>query len=186
MANVTGKDIEANFNIPQQYRSRYDKQFANFISHSTETPRTYNDYDIIAYELITKMRGQSRLVIARKLAEMAKADIIKFYPSTVAKSPDDILNYNPLAKVAPPESGTAPARRERPTKKKNGISGYSAADEIGKLKERNVILDEQLGDAWSEIDILKKQLALNASIVDQLTMRMFQLEKKLNRLEDCK
>lgn len=177
---ISGKDLEAHFDIPQQYRSRYDKQFNNFISPDETTPRTYSEFDVLAYELIVKMKGQSRIVIARKLAEMAKNGVIKFYPTNAVKSLEAILNYNPLQAN---DKKDKPVKRE-PRKQQPKKSGYELADEIGKLRAQNELLKEEFSAACQEIDGLSKRVALNDYIIEILTAKIILLEKRINRNDD--
>ena len=181
---ISGKQLEELFDIPQQYRSRYDKQFQNFISPPASSPREYTEFDVLAYQMICQMKGQSRIIIAKKLAEMAKNDIIKFYPTPAAKTVDSILEYSPLDALEK-KNGTEPKQIKRSNRHTDAPkSGYQLAEEIGMLKEKIRFLEEQLEDANLFIDELADTVArmsqdykATPQLIDNVLMRLSKLEK---------
>ena len=183
---LTGRELEQKFNIPQQYRSRWDAQFSNFISPSVETPRRYNDFDIMAYNIIVEARQQklSRPIILVKLAHLAQNGQVKFYPSEAIPSIEALLSNSaslPTAQERANVRENQPGadngiRASRPVRPHTGRADQPIIDQLtrlaqenGVLQERIRILEETLGD--QELKIFQLSQAINQINTDIVSLK---------------
>jgi len=160
MKTFTGREVEKMFEIPQQYRSRYDKAYRDFISPCDTTPRTYDEMDILVYQAIRNghAAGRTRTSIAAELVEMVGKGIVRFYGDDIEKfaqpqqpqkpaNADGKTNGKEVAK---------PARRERPKSLANLDVIVDLSKQVGELAARNVFLEERISDLEWQIDTLSK------------------------------
>lgn len=139
---MLGSELEKQFNIPQQYRSRYDKMFSDFISISDKKPREYNQSDINAYTIILDSfkKGLRRLDVI-KLLEQA---VDKGFCERHSGEPLPVEETHEPQEKKVRETRIITKRREDNEEKKSII--LQLAEEIGALREQVKMLNEAVSD----------------------------------------
>lgn len=172
---ITGHDLEIKLNIVQQYRSRTDKQYSNFISPASASPRQYTDADVLVYEIVFSAKAQklNRPDILNKLGQMVKSGLIPFYPDARIKSVEDLFVSKSVSEIptTSPEGeavNKVPVIRHRqPASTEKKVSGYELAEKFGELKAKYEFQEEMISDLAYEVKKLQGQVdRQNAAIVD--------------------
>ena len=164
MKTFTGREIETMFGIPQQYRSRYDKAYIDFISPCDTTPRTYTENDVTVYQAIRDghKQGRTRTAIAVLLVEMISKGTIVFHGADIEKylqpqqpqqqpAEEQVSSEKGNGKIAPKKF----AKRE-PRSLANLDTIVELSSKVGELSARNTFLEERISDLEWQIDNLAK------------------------------
>jgi hypothetical protein len=144
---MLGKELEIQLGIKQQYRSRYDKMFSEYISPATCSPRTYNQNDINAYVIIVDCfkKGLRRIDIIEILEKGVIEGLI-------------VKNQNGNVEIKSQKQEQEKIKPMRDFSKRNETTQRSLialSEDVGSIREYVKILSENIADLEVELRELK-------------------------------
>jgi hypothetical protein len=174
-----GSDIERELSIPQQYRSRFEKQFSNFISSNSDFPRMYTEQDMLVFRVIVDYKNQNKRIdrraIIAQLASLVKAGQLTFYPSELVTDINQILE----PAVSQPAADKPKSVKRQPRQRQERQPGL--AEKVAALNERVVMLQEENSELAVIVERQNDQIAALLNTVYALSAKVQEIELMVNR-----
>lgn len=142
---VTPAEIEERYEITQQTRSKWTKQYSKFLSPRGKSfHRTYTNDDIVTFDFIVECKNR----------HMTVRQIIALLEDGATEVPEIVEQpANQVEKFQPNQHTPPPGRRAAPKPENSVFASF------GELKQRVEFISESQSDLEFEIDSIKKEMS---------------------------